>query len=169
VIHTIRPRTAEDLPDCVTLLAEVHHRDGYPTHWPDDPTRWLTSSRLLGAWVAEGADGIVGHIGLSSGGGDVATLWSLRTGRPAEQAAEITRLCVSGGARGHRLGDRLMARACAEAANHGLHPVLGVLDHNRAAIALYERSGWYLLSFTELTLPDGRVFPMRCYAAPEAC
>jgi ribosomal protein S18 acetylase RimI-like enzyme len=119
--------------------------------------------------VAQGTDGIVGHIGLSTGGGDVAAMWSLRTGRPAEDAAEITRLCVAGRARGHRLGERLLRHACAEAARRGLHPVLGVLDHNRAAIAMYERFGWYLLSFTELALSDGRVFPMRCYAAPETC
>lgn len=164
----IRPRTADDVDGCVSLLAAVHRTSGYPAHWPADPARWLAPSRLLQAWVAVDDGGIIGHIGLSSAGGDAsAALWAQHSGRPVAQAAAITRLCVADRARGHRLGERLLDRACAAARQRGLHPVLDVLDHNRAAVALYERRGWVLLSTTDLTLPDGRVLPMRCYAAPD--
>lgn len=45
--------------------------------------------------------------------------------------------------------------------------MLGVLAHNLAAIALYRVAGWQRLSEADLTLPDGRVVPMHCFAAPE--
>jgi GNAT superfamily N-acetyltransferase len=164
----IRPRTADDIDECVSLLAAVHRTSGYPAHWPSDPARWLAPSRLLDAWVAVEGDSVIGHIGLSSAGGDAsAALWAERSGRPVAQAAAITRLYVADRARGHKLGERLLDEACAAARQRGLHPVLDVLDHNRTAVALYERCGWVLLSTTDLTLPDGRVLPMLCYAAPE--
>jgi ribosomal protein S18 acetylase RimI-like enzyme len=159
----IRPRNPADLDACVALIADVHRTDGYPAHWPADPHRWLTPSRLLAAWVAEQDGTIVGHVGLSKPDGDTtASMWSRHTGRPVTDAAVVTRLCVAEAARGDKLGERLLAQACMGA----WHPVLDVLDHNAAAIALYDRLGWQRLASTDYTLPDGRVVGMLHYAAP---
>jgi len=61
---TIRPRRADDLPACAEVLAEVHRQDGYPTCWPTNPVGWLD---LPGAWVAEEAGVMAGHIALVAG------------------------------------------------------------------------------------------------------
>lgn len=164
----IRPRLAEDMAACVAILADVHRTVGYPAHWPADPRRWLTPSRHLTAWVAELSGTVVGHVSLTSAnGGAAAEQWAARTGRSVDEAITVSRLFVAGHARGRSIGRRLLETACARARDRGLHPVLGVLAHNRPAIALYRDAGWLQLSETDLTLPDGRVMPMHCFAAPE--
>jgi GNAT superfamily N-acetyltransferase len=162
----IRPRQAADLAACVAVLDEVHRADGYPAHWPADPARWLAPSRLLSAWVAELDGVVVGHVALSSAGPDgTAERWSAHSGRPVADAVEVTRLFVAKAARGRALGGQLLDAACAAARDRGRHPVLGVLQHNLAAVALYDRAGWQLLSTVDFPLPDGRMSRLHCYSA----
>src|SRR6266700_7974190 len=92
----VRPRADGDLGECVLLLDAVHRADGYPAYWPDDPAQWLSPPAMLGAWVAEREDRIVGHIAHGATTADAsAAVWSEATGLPPERLAAITRLFVS--------------------------------------------------------------------------
>jgi GNAT superfamily N-acetyltransferase len=140
---TIRVREPEDMDRCIALLAAVHATDGYPLHWPADPRAWLTPTSLLAAWVAEHGGMVAGHVALCAVTGDAgAPLWSAASGIPAEGLGAVTRLFVSLEVRGRQLGAALLDEATAGARSRGLLPVLEVLDHDRAAMALYERIGW---------------------------
>ncbi len=153
---------------CVSVLADVHRGSGYPAHWPADPHRWLAPSRHIAAWVAELEGTVVGHVSLTSAIGEAAAaFWADSTGRSVADAVAVSRLFVAQHARGHSIGRQLLDYADARARECGLHPVLGVLDHNRTAIALYRDAGWRHLAVTDLTLPDGRTLPMWCFAAPQ--
>lgn len=162
----IRPRRPDDLVACVEIIAETHRTSGYPVNWPADPRRWLTPSGLLGAWVAELAGVVVGHVGLMLATDATARAWSAGTGRPAEQAAEITRLCVTGTARRRSVGRRLLDAATSAAREQGRHAVLGVFDQDRSAIALYDNAGWRRLSSMDYSMSHGSTVLMHCYAAP---
>ncbi|MGP3959515.1 GNAT family N-acetyltransferase [Nonomuraea sp. 3N208] len=117
---TIRRRVPGDLDACVEALALVHAADRYPVNWPDDPAGWLCPGGLTRAWVAVEAGTVVGHVGVA---GEV----------------EVTRLFVVPAARGRGVAGRLLAAV--RAAVPG--PLeLEVSAGDRAAIALYERSGW---------------------------
>lgn len=62
----------------------------------------------------------------------------------------------------------LRATGAGAAVEHGLQPVLDVVDDSEPAIALYERAGWQLVG-TQLatwTDPDGSVPVIRCYVQP---
>ncbi|WP_328331042.1 MULTISPECIES: GNAT family N-acetyltransferase [unclassified Streptomyces] len=124
----VRLRRNSDLDACVRILADVHAGDRYPLHWPADPAAWITPDGLLGAWVAELDGEVAGHAVLS----------------PGEKAGtcEVNRLYVSPAARGHRIGELLMARLTGAARESGLRPLLDVVTTNTTAIALYERLGW---------------------------
>jgi hypothetical protein len=60
----LRARTALDVPELGVVLREVHETAGYPTRWPTDPQRWLAAKAGYGAWVAEVAGELCGHVGL---------------------------------------------------------------------------------------------------------
>lgn len=140
-----RARRSDDSDVCIALMADVHAVDSYPLHWPDDPRAWLTPNGLLVAWVAEYEHRLIGHVALRSATGvsaASAAVWSGATGLPPDQIAVIARLLVAPDARGHGVGAALLDEACAEGRSRGLWPVLDVIDHNRSAIALYERKGW---------------------------
>ncbi|HEY1572828.1 MAG TPA: GNAT family N-acetyltransferase [Pseudonocardiaceae bacterium] len=163
---SIRPRRPDDLVACVAIVAETHRTSGYPVNWPADPERWLTPRDLLGAWVAELAGAVVGHIGLMEATAAPAGAWATSTGAPVERAAEITRLCVAGAARRRSVGRRLLDTAAAAAREHGRHAVLGVFDQDSSAIALYDSAGWRRLSSVDYEMSRGGNVLMHCYAAP---
>ncbi|MGC8922905.1 GNAT family N-acetyltransferase [Streptomyces sp. PG2] len=166
----IRPRTDEDVENCVAVLARVHACEGYPVDWPDRPAAWLAGPAPLGAWVAELDGRPAGHVGLFRGGeGDAAPgLWSRRHGRsgkPTAPTAVVGRLFVDPGARGHGLGALLLDRAEREAHGRGLHPVLDVVASDTAAIALYERLGWQRMATVEQRWGPLTRVTVHCYAA----
>jgi len=166
----IRARRHDDLGRCVALLAAVHAADGYPARWPADPHAWLTPENLLGAWVAEGDDGLRGHVALcAAAGDDAAPVWSAATGLPVDRIAAVSRLFVVPRARGRGVGATLLAAACAEASARGLHPALDVVDHDRRARALYERAGWRRIASAPApwALANGEHPLMHYYLAPE--
>jgi GNAT superfamily N-acetyltransferase len=139
----VRPRSDGDLDGCVLLLEEVHRLDRYPTYWPGDPARWLSPGGLLGAWVAEEAGRIVGHVALAAVGPSHGTgIWSAATGVRPAGLASTTRLFVAPGRRRTGLGAALLHVASVAAAERALLPVLDVVETNREAIRLYERHGW---------------------------
>ncbi|MET8507746.1 GNAT family N-acetyltransferase [Streptomyces sp. NPDC004787] len=164
---SVRPRTPADLASCVELLSDVHHRDGYPVNWPARPAEWLASGDTLGAWVAELDGRVAGHAVLSRPTDDdlAAHAWRERGGT---EPGVVGRLFVGPAARGHRLGAALVGHAATEARRRGLHPVLDVVASDRAAIALYERAGWRLLTTATRQWADGRAVTVHCYAGPAA-
>jgi len=164
-----RARRPDEIDTCAALLAAVHAADGYPMHWPADPHDWLAPKNLLTAWVAENEDSVIGHVALCSAAGDsVALLWSAASGLPPESLAAIARLFVAPSARGRGLGSALLAEACTEARSRGLCPVLDVLDHDRCAIALYERTGWRRVASVPApwALASGEQVLLHYYIAP---
>jgi GNAT superfamily N-acetyltransferase len=166
----IRVRRRADIDSCVGALAEVHAADGYPLHWPLDPPKWLEPDTLLTAWVAADEATLLGHVALCSTVGDpVARLWSAASDLAPEHLAVVSRLFVRPLARGRGFGDALLAKACAEARSRGLRPALEVLDHDRAAIALYERAGWRHVARAPALwarVGGGEAW-LRCYLAPD--
>ena len=139
----VRARSDGDLDKCVRLLEEVQRTDRYPTYRPGDATRWLSPSGMLGAWVAEEAGRIVGHMAVATlTAGHRGEVWSNATGLPPAGLASITRLFVAPGRRRSGVGAALLDAACAAAAERGLHPVLEVVETNREAMLFYERHGW---------------------------
>lgn len=163
----IRPRLARDLSECVRVLEAVHHADGYPAHWPDDPARWLAPTELLGAWIAA-ADGLlVGHVALRAGSAEAgARVWSEATGVPPERLGSITRFFVAPARRGAGIGGALLDAACADATARGLHPVLDVVDTDRDAIRLYERRGWRRIHSEPWAAAPGGKTLLSYYVAP---
>lgn len=119
----IRPRREEDLERCVALLRRVYEVDRYPVIWPSDTVRWLLGRDSLAAWVAEDDERLLGHLSL--------------------HATD---------ARGRGVGGALIARAEKHAAERSRHLVLDVAEHNRDAIAFYERRGWRRVGSAELPL-----------------
>lgn len=165
----IRARRQDEIDKCVALLADVHAADGYPTQWPADPHTWLAPKNLLGAWVAADVDTLVGHVALWPAIGDsAAPVWSAGSGLPVDQIAAVSRLFVAPSARGRGLGAALLAAACAEAYTRRLRPALNVVDHDRRAIALYERAGWRRIASAPASwaLASGERPLMHYYLAP---
>lgn len=170
-------RREHDLAACIRALVEVHATDQYPTRWPADPAAWLSPAPFLAAWVARvtrrSADAC-GHIALSGvvdGAGDDAggAPWLVDSGLPAARLAEVGRLFVAPDARGLGLGARLLEAACAEARRRGLRPALKVLDHDRAAMALYDRAGWRRVATVETpwVVADPSMALLHYYLGPE--
>src|SRR5206468_5331882 len=120
-------------------------------------------------WVAEDGGGVVGQVVLrrARDGQAPVALWCAATGREPGGCAVLARLFVVPSARGLGLGRGLVAVACGEAAGRGLHPVLDVVDANRAAVRMYERLGWTRLGTYEETFHgDGPAELLHCFAAP---
>ena len=101
-----------DLPACVAVLRRVHEASGYPSLWPDDPSRWIIPRDMVAAWVAEHDGSIAGHVALVRGMRLECLLRA--TGRAPDQLGGIARLYVDPAFR--RLG---LARALLDAAADG--------------------------------------------------
>jgi GNAT superfamily N-acetyltransferase len=165
----IRIRRPTELDACTAVLAAVHATDGYPRDWPADPHAWLTPSLLLQAWVAEVAAVVVGHVALCKAQDDTAAaVWRMASGLPVDRLAVVSRLFVAPPARGCGLGTDLLHAACAAAVASRRRPALEVLDHDRAAIALYERLGWQRVASAQAAwaLNQGECVVVHYYLAP---
>src|SRR5690349_17342941 len=98
---TVRPRTDDDLEQCVLILEQVHRADAYPMFWPEDPAKWLSPRGMLGAWVAHHDGRVAGHIDLRAADADAsAAVWAGATSLPPERLAAIGRFFVSPDCRG---------------------------------------------------------------------
>jgi GNAT superfamily N-acetyltransferase len=149
----IRPRREEDLERCAALLRRVHEVDRYPAIWPPDTVGWLAGRDPLAAWVAEEDGQLLGHLSLhATDESRVRAQWCEALAVGVEQLAVVSRFFVSPEARGRLIGGSLINRAERHAVGQGLRPVLDVAEHNRDAIAFYERRGWRRVGSTELSL-----------------
>jgi len=162
----VRPREDGDLDALVAELEAVHREDRYPAYWPREPARWLSPRGLFGAWVAEAGSRVAGHVAVAAvDGGHAAEVWRT-VGLAPEELASMSRLFVAPAERGAGLGQALVDAACEEAARRGLHPVLDVVETNRAAIALYERRGWERIAAEPWREARGAELTLYYYAAP---
>ena len=133
----IRDRDADDIEECVAVLAAVHESDGYPMHWPADPNRWLNPRGLRQAWVAveqppDGVERIVGHVLVREDRFDA---------NPS--VAELGRLFVHPSVRRRGVAVRLLDHARAWAVHTQRTLVLEVAASGRSpAMELYQATGW---------------------------
>jgi GNAT superfamily N-acetyltransferase len=164
----LRVRTATDLPVLGAVLREVHETAGYPTRWPADPQRWLAAKAGCGAWVAEAAGGLCGHVGLHQvQERDCRLAWLAVTGLRPDRLAEVSRLFVAPQAMGLGVGRHLLQQAVQAAHALGAWPVLDVVaDGRTAAERLYRACGWRFAGRESWSPGDGRELPVNCWTGP---
>jgi GNAT superfamily N-acetyltransferase len=139
----VRERVDADLDDCVRLALVVHELDRYPMFLPDDLRRFIVAPDALAAWVAERDGEIIGHVALRSRSSPAVVAVATETLKlPADRLGVVARLLVAPQLRRHGVGRCLLEVACREAHARGLWPILDVVTHQRAAIALYDKCGW---------------------------
>lgn len=126
----IRTRTDDDVGAVVGILADSHRTDRYPVMAEHISSSWLVEKGAP-AWVAELDGVVVGHAAVA--------------GTPPE-ALELTRVVVSSSARGSGVAAALLDAVESHAASVSSPLFLEVLEHNAAAIRLYERRGWHATS-----------------------
>ena len=164
----IRARGEQDVSGCVRALRAVHERDGYPSVWPADPGRWVTSAgNDAAAWVAVDSRGAVrGHVAVLTGVSDAALAALARC--PAARLMSVARLFVDPAGRGHATGAALLAAAVGYARGRSLQPVLEVAGTGTAARRLYDRLGWTCVGTRRATWTDadGRHPTLYLYALP---
>jgi ribosomal protein S18 acetylase RimI-like enzyme len=164
----VRDRSAADLPACVALAEQVHGSDGYPAYLPGDMEGFLASEHALGAWVAEVAGSVAGHVALHRRAAPgVMELARAATGLSDDGLAVVARLLVAPAARRVGAGRALLRHAAREAAARGRRPLLDVMHEYAAAVALYEAEGWQPIGSVTLVLA-GNVLRERVYLGPPA-
>jgi GNAT superfamily N-acetyltransferase len=125
------------------MARAVHELDGYPVYLPTDLRTFLVVPDAYGAWVAEEAGAIVGHVALHR----TTTAAALARAaaaveRPVEGLGVVARLLVDPVTRRRGAGRALLERAAREAVARDLWPVLDVVTGLDGAVGLYERCGW---------------------------
>jgi ribosomal protein S18 acetylase RimI-like enzyme len=142
----IRPRRSEDVPHLVTLLREVHERDGFPSRCPQQPEAWIAPGGGSAAWVAvDRAKGeVVGHCAIVPVDPERSTsaVWEHAAGLPAARLSCLTKLFVGCSSRGNGAGTTLLHAALAHTRAAGQRPVLEVSSADQPAVGLYRRTGW---------------------------
>jgi ribosomal-protein-alanine N-acetyltransferase len=125
----IRPMRDEDrMPVALVFAAVAEERDGIAAEPPIDVEKWAATMRLDGAFVAV------------AGGEPIAAL----NVYPSSFGYGDIGMYVAKEWRGRGVGTALMDAAIAWARAEGLHKLtLSVFPHNTAAIALYEKFGFF--------------------------
>ncbi|HEX4729328.1 MAG TPA: GNAT family N-acetyltransferase [Jatrophihabitans sp.] len=163
----IRPKTAADTGDLLTLALAVHHHDGYPRYLPDDLAGFVTSSHQDEAWVAELDGRIVGHVALHRAAESPMLPAARRaTGLGPDRLAMLARLLVGPTVRRLGIAQQLIAAAVQHAQARGRRVVLDVVREADAAIRLYETLGWVRLESLRLPIRDGQVLDLWVYLSP---
>jgi len=164
----VRARNDDDISACERLARAVHAADGYPVFVPDaDFRRLVAPDAALAAWVAEHQGRIVGQVLL-------LPMTSLRAvglvrstlGLNPSQVGVVARLSVVPSMRRHGIARRLLDVATTEARRRELVPVLDVVEQHKAAVALYENTGWVQIGKVSVDLPDGSSVDEIVYRAP---
>jgi GNAT superfamily N-acetyltransferase len=163
----IRPKTAADAEELLTLALEVHQRDGYPRYLPDDLAAFIAPSSQDAGWVAELDGRIVGHVGLHHAAGNPTLPAAQRaTGLSPDRLAVLARLLVASDVRRQGVAQQLIAVVTQYAQAQGRRVVLDVVKGADAAIRLYERLGWTRLEDVQLFPRDGQVLDLWVYLSP---
>jgi GNAT superfamily N-acetyltransferase len=163
----LRARTDADLDGCVEMARVVHQLDGYPVHLPRDFRAFIASSDAIGAWVAERHGALVGHVALHRrAASEVMALAGHYVKWPSNGLGVVARLLVSPHARREGVGRSLLQKASDECATRGLSPILDVVTSHRAAIKLYEASGWVCAGEVISHFDDGTSLHEFVYVLP---
>ncbi len=164
----VRARVATDLGGCRRLAEDVHTHDGYPVYVPEDLLSFIAAPDALAAWVAVEDGEVVGHVVLRPGTfGAVIDLAMKKTGLPAARLGVVARLLVSPSARRLGIGRSLFEVAGSHAVQLGLRPILDVVDRHKAAIELYESSGWTRAGEVTVTFGPDVVINEFVFIGPE--
>jgi GNAT superfamily N-acetyltransferase len=162
----VRPRSDEDLDQCVRMAGAVHRQDGYPAFLDTDFRTFLVAPDALAAWVAEDAGQVVGHVALHQLTIPAAlAIASDALGQPVDRLAVVARLLVAPAARQRGVGGLLLDAATEEARARSRWPILDVCADFGPAVALYEARGWVRAGSVPLHL-DGRDIEELVYLGP---
>ncbi|MFD5897968.1 GNAT family N-acetyltransferase [Streptomyces sp. NPDC060366] len=165
----VRPRTSADIAQASSALVAVHNADGYPVEGVDDPEAWLSPPGLLGAWVAEAEDRVVGHVAVSRAAGEGAVaLWTDRSGASEDAVCVLARLFVLSQVRKRAVGEHLVRAAEKYANDHRLRLVLDVMRKDTSAIRLYRRLGWLEIGTVAHRFGEGRQQEALAFVSPES-
>ena len=163
----VRPKTAADAEELLTLALEVHRRDGYPRYLPDDLAGFITHSSQDVGWVAELDGRIVGHVALHRAAvSPMLPVAQRATGLGPDRLAMLARLLVAPTVRRQGIAQQLIAVAVHHAHALGRRVVLDVVKEAEAAIKLYEALGWTRLESLRLPLRDEQVLDLWVYLSP---
>ncbi len=153
---TVRPRTADDLPELAAILAEQQPTSRYPFRWPlpFPVEQFIVRDAEEASWVAEIDGRAVGHVSVGRPRGNLADEFLRITGRA--DVATVSVLFVATSAQGSGVGGRLLDSAVAWAQGRGRLPVLDVFPSHSAALAVYRHRGWREVGQTRPEwLPEG--------------
>ncbi len=163
----LRPRTDADLDGCVEMARVVHRRDGYPVNLPSDLRAFMASPDAIGAWIAERHGALVGHVALHQRTApEVMAVAGEYVKRPSSGLGVVARLLVSPHARREGIGRLLLGKASDECVTRGLWPILDVVTSHRAAVKLYEFSGWVCAGEVTSHFDDGTTLHEFVYVLP---
>lgn len=163
----LRPKTPADSEDLVGLAFEVHRRDGYPRHLPDDLAEFMTPDYEDAAWVADMNGQLVGHVALHRATGDPTLPAAQRaTGLGPNSLAVLARLVVAPAARRQGVARELIAIATQHACSRGQRLVLDVVQDCDAAVGLYEDLGWVRVEPLKLPVSHDHPLDLWVYVSP---
>lgn len=163
----VRPKTAADAAELLTLAQEVQRQNGYPRYLPDDLAGFITHSSEDHGWVAESDGRIVGHVALHRAAGNPTLPAAQRaTGLGPDRLTVLARLLVASEVRRQGVAQQLIAVAVQHAQAQGQRVVLDVVKDAAAPITLYERLGWTRLEDVQLSLRDRQVLDLWVYLSP---
>jgi len=161
----VRERRDSDAAVLAPALMEVHRLDGYPMLERHANAEWLFGGDVDRAWVAE-ADGLpVGHVSVVRAFSAPGLEDDLAAGPPV---LGLTRLFVTPAGRGRGAASALVSEVERYAAEAASPLALEVVEHNAAAIALYERRNWRrITSYATSWFGDDGPHPIaHVYVAP---
>lgn len=144
----VRRRQPKDLGPCARLLEVVYYEAHYPVVRPDRPRDWLEGEDLQAAWVAERGGEILGHIAISTVGGDPvsALRWRETTERDPAGMLGISRFFVRPRSRGQGIGTALFDTAVAEIRDRGRDPVIEVVSEIPDGLPFLQGRHWRLIA-----------------------
>lgn len=153
----LRPRTPDDLPALVALVAAQQPLTAYPLRWPlPFPVEdFVVRPTERVAWVAELDGAVVGHVAVAAPGEDLRPVLDDVLGPGA--ALVVSVLVVAHEHAGRGVGGALLDRAVAWVREQGRVPALDVVPTHERAVGLYRSRGWREVGRLHPDwLPDGR-------------
>ena len=141
----VRPRTADDLPALIEILAAQQPQSDYPFRWPlpYPAERFIARTGEQRAWVALHRGRPVGHVSVQSVlDDDLGRIWARESGAALADLACVSVLFVDPRQRGRGIGAALLDTAVDWAHRHGRVPVLDVVQKHDRALRMYRARGW---------------------------